>query len=522
MGYIPGKKNEHMEIDRLYESISSFSFKKNILKEGTKLSDLPNNVKSAITQIEKTYNVKITDENIKNEFKQEGQIYPDNGKIDNVAFESIKKLLDELYKNFPDAPKNTNSNCGNLPGCVSGYRGYNTQAETFGGKVKEVGGVTQRQKSVALPGFSQHSTGKTFDILSVESDWWERNKKIKDWVANNCGRFGFKISYPTQGILRIQEPWHLYYIGNTETVENKKEDKTEKKNTTVSKQVCSTSSPCSQFGDNVSGCMDNLKPIGIGDHKLIPDATDAFLTMLDDMEKEIKVGKKNIKVNSSYRPLKRQCEMFDWAFFSKTGKRRKLGTGNIAIAYPGTSNHGWGRAVDISGANTQKWIKDNGYKYGWCWGEVTSEPWHFTFCGPGKNRSGRCDSFCKGPISKVSFTSKNEDKKPEEKKPEEKKSEEKKPEEKKSEEKSKPATTDFCQCLRNEKNTTGQFKFLEAGKKCDSSKSDEQILTLAKTCLESEEQKNKKTGMNILGWLLREEKFSKNTERINQIIKKVL
>lgn len=28
MGYIPGKKNELMEIDRLYESISSFSFKK--------------------------------------------------------------------------------------------------------------------------------------------------------------------------------------------------------------------------------------------------------------------------------------------------------------------------------------------------------------------------------------------------------------------------------------------------------------------------------------------------------------
>ena len=35
MGYIPGKKNELMEIDRLYESISSFSFKKNILNEGS-------------------------------------------------------------------------------------------------------------------------------------------------------------------------------------------------------------------------------------------------------------------------------------------------------------------------------------------------------------------------------------------------------------------------------------------------------------------------------------------------------
>lgn len=115
-----------------------------------------------------------------------------------------------------------------------------------------------------------------------------------------------------------------------------------------------------------------------------------------------------------------------------------------------------------------------------------------------------------------------ETKKSEEKKPEEKKSEDKKPEEKKSEDKSKPVTTDFCQCLRNEKKTTGQFKFLDAGRKCDSSKSDDQILTLAKTCLESEEQKNKKTGMSILGWLLREEKFSKNTKRINQIIKKVL
>jgi hypothetical protein len=222
-------------------------------------------------------------------------------------------------------------------------------------------------------------------------------------------------------------------------------------------------------------------------------------------------------ITDSYIDFNTQNKIFDWDYFKKTGKRRKKGTSGTPVAYPGTSNHGWGRAVDISGANTQKWIKDNGYKYGWCWGEVTSEPWHFTFCGPGKNRSGRCDSFCKGPISKVSFTSKNEDKKPEEKKPEDKK-----PEEKKSEEKSKPVATDFCQCLRNEKNTTGQFKFLEAGKKCDSSKSDEQILTLAKTCLESEEQKNKKTGMNILGWLLREEKFSKNTERINQIIKKVL
>ena len=197
-----------------------------IINEGMSLSELPNDIRLALNVIEKNYGVKITDENIQKEFEQEGQTYPDNGKIDSTAFENIKNLLNELYKNFPNAPKNTNPNCNNLPGCVSGYRGYKTQAETFGGKVRERGGVLQRQKSVALPGFSQHATGKTFDILSVDSDWWENNKKIKDWVASNCGRFGFKVSYPKQGILRIAEPWHLYYIGGNKKIEDKKiEDK---------------------------------------------------------------------------------------------------------------------------------------------------------------------------------------------------------------------------------------------------------------------------------------------------------
>lgn len=114
---------------------------------------------------------------------------------------------------------------------------------------------------------------------------------------------------------------------------------------------------------------------------------------------------------------------------------------------------------------------------------------------------------------------KSDKKKPEEKKPEEKKSEEKKPEEKKSE----TVVTDFCKCFRVEKEKTQQFKLLEVGKKCDPNKSNDEILNAAKTCLETyETEKHKKAGLSILGWLMREQKFSKNTERINNIIKKVL
>ena len=119
-------------------------------------------------------------------------------------------------------------------------------------------------------------------------------------------------------------------------------------------------------------------------------------------------------------------------------------------------------------------------------------------------------------LSKNVKDNETKDKKSDKKKPEEKKPEEKKPEEKK------PIISDFCQCMRDEKNKSAQFNFLEAGRKCDPNKTNDQILTIAKTCLETKEKEDTKTGLSILGWLMREQKFSKNTERINNIIKKVL
>lgn len=52
--------------------------------------------------------------------------------------------------------------------------------------------------------------------------------------------------------------------------------------------------------------------------------------------------------------------------------------GNLA-ARPGTSNHGWAKAVDLAAQWMREWIIDHGHKYGWYWGEATSEWWHVTF-----------------------------------------------------------------------------------------------------------------------------------------------
>lgn len=175
--------------------------------------DLPQNVKSAIDSM----NLPVDDTHIKAEKTQEPDaIYPDTGGIDPTAKENLKKLLSDLYSEFPNAPKGTNPNCDNIKGCLSGYRGYKTQASVFSGKVgsKTASGVAQRQKYSALPGFSQHSTGKTFDILSLEPSWWNTNKDIRDWVKKNACVYGFEISYPTDGPLRKQEDWHIYFTGN--------------------------------------------------------------------------------------------------------------------------------------------------------------------------------------------------------------------------------------------------------------------------------------------------------------------
>lgn len=56
------------------------------------------------------------------------------------------------------------------------------------------------------------------------------------------------------------------------------------------------------------------------------------------------------------------------------------GTGNLA-AVPGTSNHGWGTAVDIDASWEQAWIYAHGKPFGWQKTEAFSEAWHFNYVG---------------------------------------------------------------------------------------------------------------------------------------------
>jgi len=75
--------------------------------------------------------------------------------------------------------------------------------------------------------------------------------------------------------------------------------------------------------------------------------------------------------NSAYRTY--EMQEYYWNLY-------QLGQGNLA-AVPGTSNHGWGRAIDLA-TTAMKTILDRfGSRVGWEKIEAFSEWWHYNYTG---------------------------------------------------------------------------------------------------------------------------------------------
>lgn len=148
--------------------------------------------------------------------------------------------------------------------------------------------------------------------------------------------------------------------------------------------------PSLPVGVNGNLSPSQLKTTSIG-IKLEAEAADAWDRLVAAARA---AGVPDIGATGGYRPYSVQSSIFDWDLYIATGgsrtdtkptpgaKRRKKGTnGTVAAAFPGTSNHGWGRSVDASGVKFKKWLKVYGWIYGWSWyeGKAVNEDWHFTY-----------------------------------------------------------------------------------------------------------------------------------------------
>lgn len=116
-----------------------------------------------------------------------------------------------------------------------------------------------------------------------------------------------------------------------------------------------------------------LKAIGQGSHRLETAAADAWVAMREAAAKDgIRLA-----LTDSYR-----------SYDAQVAVRRRKGH-QVATATPGTSVHGWGRAVDanVNDPATLRWLRANGHRFGWvnpAWAQRAGksfEPWHYEFVG---------------------------------------------------------------------------------------------------------------------------------------------
>ncbi len=95
---------------------------------------------------------------------------------------------------------------------VSGFRGYEYQAELIGKKIAAGQAIEEILKVSAAPGYSQHHTGTAVDIATPGSrpltEEFETSDAFK-WLTRYAAEYGFSMTYPRDNPHGfIFEPWH--------------------------------------------------------------------------------------------------------------------------------------------------------------------------------------------------------------------------------------------------------------------------------------------------------------------------
>lgn len=134
-----------------------------------------------------------------------------------------------------------------------------------------------------------------------------------------------------------------------------------------------------------------LRPCGIRSFVMVEPAASAMRAMVAAAARDGIV----ISATGTWRSYDQQQQLFESRYVTHdTGGKSKVWNGrtywqlpNTAMAAtPGTSNHGFGLAADLSNSptvglsgSTLDWVADHGPSFGF-WNTVRSEVWHWTYC----------------------------------------------------------------------------------------------------------------------------------------------
>ena len=110
-----------------------------------------------------------------------------------------------------------------------------------------------------------------------------------------------------------------------------------------------------------------LQPIEQAGHRLFAPAADAWMAAVDAAAAD----GITLRITDSYRTYDQQVDLV---------RRKGLYSEGGYGATPGTSNHGWGLAVDadVTDPATLNWLRTNAHRFGYV-EAVPREPWHWEF-----------------------------------------------------------------------------------------------------------------------------------------------
>jgi D-alanyl-D-alanine carboxypeptidase len=99
----------------------------------------------------------------------------------------------------------------------SGFRSYIYQKNLIERRLKEGRKLESILTHVAIPGYSEHHSGRAIDIHAPGNPVLEEAFELTDsfaWLKENAHKFDFRLSYPRNNDLGIiYEPWHWFYTG---------------------------------------------------------------------------------------------------------------------------------------------------------------------------------------------------------------------------------------------------------------------------------------------------------------------
>jgi len=127
-------------------------------------------------------------------------------------------------------------------------------------------------------------------------------------------------------------------------------------------------------GSNGNLDQSQLIAVGGGNHRLQPSAAAAYEAMVQ----AAKADGISWTISSSYRPYADQV---------RVAQEKGLYSQGGLAARPGTSNHGWGTALDLGGGANSKgtkqndWLMTNASRFGFS--TIPREPWHWEYKGSG-------------------------------------------------------------------------------------------------------------------------------------------